>query len=217
MRGGGPAATRFELVRARRRLDRVRRGRDLLARKRRALVGELFRLARPAADARSRLERQAESAYPALLAALGGSGRESARATGWPTRELQPELRPVSLWGVGVAELVQRPPAVRTPAARATAPALAGPAVAAAAHEFETFVDLLLEMASREGQIRRVAAALTRTSRQVNTLERRVAPELEGRIRGMTRVLDEREREERTRLKMLLRRRGGRGRGPSGA
>lgn len=209
MNGGSATATRYELVRARRRLERVRRGQDLLARKRRALVAELFRLARPAADARARLEARAGTAYPALLEALAAVGREGARGAGWPFRDLDVGVRSGSLWGVGVAEIVEAPRVARTAAARGAAPALAGPATARAAGEFEAFVDLLLDTASREGQIRRVAAALARTSRQVNTLERRVEPELERRIRGMSRVLDEREREERARLKMLLRRSGG--------
>lgn len=212
----GSSATRYELVRARRRLERVRRGQDLLARKRRALVAELFRLARPAADARARLEDRAESAYPALLDALAATGREGARTLGWPFRELEVSLRSGSLWGVGVAEVVEAPGVARTAAARSAAPALSGPATARAAAEFEAFVDLLLDTASREGQIRRVAAALARTSRQVNTLERRVEPELERRIRGMSRVLDEREREERARLKMLLRRAAAHGPGRRG-
>jgi vacuolar-type H+-ATPase subunit D/Vma8 len=55
--------------------------------------------------------------------------------------------------------------------------------------------------------IRRLGEALSQTSRQVNTLERRIAPELRSDMVGVRRVLDEREREERLRLKHLLRHR----------
>jgi vacuolar-type H+-ATPase subunit D/Vma8 len=49
---------------------------------------------------------------------------------------------------------------------------------------------------------------VSRTSRQVNTLERRVTPGLETNIVRIRRALDEREREEHLRLGRLLRARG---------
>ena len=53
--------TRHELMRLKRRIERVRTASDLLSRKRKALVEELFRIARPAIDARRELERRAAS------------------------------------------------------------------------------------------------------------------------------------------------------------
>lgn len=210
MNGGGrPAATRSNLLRARGRLGRVRRGTDLLVRKRRALVSELLELAAPAADARGRVAERAGSAYGALLRSLAVRGGDELRALGWPSREVEVEVREVEVWGIAAGEIVGRSPVRRSVAARGTAAAGTGPAAALAADEFEALVELLLDAASREMLMRRLGRALARTSRQVNTLERRVAPELEARIRSMSRTLDEREREERTRLKRLLRSRGG--------
>ena len=62
--------------------------------------------------------------------------------------------------------------------------------------------DLLLEAAPREMLIRRLGESLAQTSRQVNTLERRLAPALRSAVTDMRRTLDEREREERLRLKL---------------
>ena len=70
--------------------------------------------------------------------------------------------------------------------------------------DFERLADLLLDAAPREMLIRRLGEALAQTSRQVNTLERRLAPALRAEVTGMRRTLDEREREERLRLKQLL-------------
>lgn len=53
--------------------------------------------------------------------------------------------------------------------------------------------------------IRRLGQALAQTSRQVNTLERRVASVLRRQISVVRRALEEREREERLRLKHLVR------------
>jgi vacuolar-type H+-ATPase subunit D/Vma8 len=87
--------------------------------------------------------------------------------------------------------------------ARATAPAAIGLATMAAAKEFEVLADLLLEAAPREMLLQRLGGALAQTSRQVNTLERRIAPELKSRVAAILRTLEEREREEHSRLRHI--------------
>lgn len=206
MSARGMAPTRMNLIRAARRLEHVGRGVDLLRRKREALVTELFKHARPAADARVQIEERTRRAYPALLAALAAHGRSGLRALGWPAREINVEIEPGSVWGIATSTIVRRPPLTRTLGARGTAAGSTGPATVRAATEFERLTELLLDAAPREMLIRRVGEALSQTSRQVNTLERRVAPELRRQMAGVRRALDEREREERLRLKHLIRR-----------
>jgi V/A-type H+-transporting ATPase subunit D len=195
----------MNLIRAARRLEQVGKGVALLRRKREALVGELFKLARPAAGARAEIERATERAYPALLGALAAHGRAGLAALGWPARDVAIEIEPGSVWGIPVSTIVHRPPLARTLGARGTAPGTTGPATVRAAMEFERLTELLLDAAPREMLIRRLGEALSQTSRQVNTLERRVAPDLRRDMAGVRRTLDEREREERLRLKHLLR------------
>jgi V/A-type H+-transporting ATPase subunit D len=205
MRGRGPAPTRFNLLRSKRRLERVRHGTELLRRKRQALVGELFRLARAAVDARAGVEEGAEAFYPALLRATAVHGGDGLIATGRPEREIEVEILPTRTWGIGVAEIVGRSPVARGLPARGTAPALTGPAVAEATERLEALIELLLDAASREMLIRRLGHALSHTSRQLNTLELRVAPDLASQIARTRRILEEREREEHARVKQLLR------------
>lgn len=200
------AATRLNLIRAERRLERVRKGAALLRRKREALVTELFRLARPAAGARKLIEDGARRGYSALLGALAMHGRPGLRALAWPGRDLRVEIRSAQIWGIPVASITSRPPLVRTVAARGTAPGSAGPGTMAAAGEFERLTEMLLDAATREMLIRRLGEALARASRQVHTLERRVTPDLQGQMAGVRRTLEEREREEHLRLKHLTRR-----------
>ena len=201
-------STRMNLLRAARRLERVTRGVGLLRRKREALVTELFTLARPAADARAEIANATRRAYPALLGAFALHGRAGLRAVGWPGRDLTVDVEPGAIWGIPVSRITARPPLGRTLAARGAAPGLTGPATAAATVEFERLADLLLDAAPREMLIRRLGEALAQTSRQVNTLERRLAPALRIQVTGMRRTLDEREREERLRLKHLKSSRG---------
>ena len=73
--------------------------------------------------------------------------------------------------------------------------------LAAARHEVAT------TSTGREALLHRVGVALSRTSRQVNTLERRLDPSLRAQLTDVRRTLDEREREEHLRLARLLRHR----------
>ncbi|MGD8494790.1 MAG: V-type ATP synthase subunit D [Gemmatimonadales bacterium] len=201
---GGPPPTRHELLRGRRRLERVRRGEDILRRRRRALVAELFRLARPAADTRAQVEARADEAYEALLEGLAAAGGDGAAALGRPIRPLTVVLEPVEQWGVSAVTVEAAESVRRSPAARGLAPGATSPAVTATAEAFEDLVELLLDAASKEVALRRLGRALARASRQLNTLERRVEPGLEGQIARTTRVLEEREREDHQRLKLLV-------------
>jgi len=79
------------------------------------------------------------------------------------------------------------------------------PAAVEAAAAFEQLSDLLVSAAPREMLLRRLGEALARTSRQVNSLERRLTPELRGQLLAVRRTLDEREREEHVRLGLLAR------------
>ncbi len=203
----GLAATRMNLLRSQRRLARVEKGVDLLRRKREALVTELFSLARPAVDARAAIGGLAAGAYPLLYQALAQEGHAECQATGWPARDLSVEIRSGHIWGISVSDITARPPLARTLGARGTPPTSVGLAVAEAARKFEVFTDLLLDAAPREMLIRRLGEALAQTSRQVNSLDRRVAPELRSQMATMRRTLEEREREEHLRLKHLLKKR----------
>jgi V/A-type H+/Na+-transporting ATPase subunit D len=204
MKALGPP-TRSNLIRHRRRLERVRKGIDLLTRKRQALVADLFRVATPAIEARSRVEESAARAYPALLGAAAAHGAGGIEAMGWPARQVEVEMTVTESWGVASGAVQRLTPIRRTVEGRGQAPPLTGPAAAAAAGAFEQMVELLLDAASTELLLRRLAEALRRTSRQVNTLENRVAPGLSGEIHRVRALLEEREREDHTRLKHLLR------------
>jgi V/A-type H+-transporting ATPase subunit D len=197
------APTRSNLLRSRRRLARVVRGIDLLTRKRRALAAELFRVATPAIAARARVNDRAASAYPALVLARAARGGADLAASGWPTRQIEVEVTARESWGVAAGVVQRLSPVTRSLAGRGMSPGLTGPSTGAAAGEFEALLELLLDAASAELLLRRLADALTRTSRQVNTLERRVAPELGSAVRQVRAQLEEREREDHTRLQHL--------------
>lgn len=195
----GPA-TRLTLLRTRRQLERMEKGTTLLRRKREALVGELFHLAKPAASARAAISAEARAAYEALLEAEALEGERGVRVWGWPDRDLRVAVRPLSVWGVPASTIVDPPRIERTLASRETPPPAVTAQTIRAADHFERMVDLLIGSAPREMLLQRLGLALSRTTRQVNMLEQRLTPELEARLAEVRRRLDEREREEKVRL-----------------
>jgi H(+)-transporting ATP synthase subunit D len=201
------APTRAELLRARRLLDRVHQGAALLRRKREALVRALVPLARPVAEQRRAIAETATAAYAAELDALARHGAAAVEVTGWPSREIEVELDVERVWGVVVPTVRELPALDRDLSARATAPAMTGLAVFEAANRFEALATRLLAAAAREVHVRALGAALARTSRQLHTLEQRVAPELATRVAAVGRALAERDREDQTRLRKLRERR----------
>lgn len=204
--GRAPAPTRMNLLRTARRLAQVRHGAGLLRRKREALVARLFTLARPAADARHEIAEHARAAYAALLPALARHGAAGLTALGWPARDVFVDIEGQSVWGIPVATITGHAPLVRTAGARSVSPAGTGLEAGAAAEAFERLAEVLLDAAPREALLRRLGEALAQASRQVNTLERRLAPALERNVGAIRGTLDEREREERIRLERLRRR-----------
>ena len=197
------SATRLDVLRDRRLLERVGKGASLLRRKREALVRALVPLARPAAEARRAIADTAAAAYTAELDALALHGEGGVAATGWPPRELEVTLDVERMWGVVVPRLRDLPSWQRGLAARATAPAATGPALFEAANHFEDLLAQLVDAVARETSVRALGAALARTSRQLHTLEQRVAPELASRIAATSSALEERDRDDHVRLRKL--------------
>lgn len=199
--------TRSGLVRASAQLGRVQKGRELLNRKREALITELFKSARPALSARQDVEERARAAYEALLHALAARGRTSLETSSWPSRDVMVELEHHQIWGIAVPSVVSHSPIQRTPTGRDSAAAAMGLAAAQTASEFEHLVELVLEALPKEQLVRRLGDALAKATRQVNTLQLRVEPVLTAELSALRRMLEERERDERSRLRHVLRRR----------
>ncbi|MDH4064200.1 MAG: V-type ATP synthase subunit D [Acidobacteriota bacterium] len=203
-RGPRLPATRSNLMRCRRRLAQVRRGADLLKRKRESLVAELFDRARPAVTARAAIDDRAREAWRALWEALAWHGGDGLAPLGWPTRDVEVDLATIDVWGLKVPTLVHRPAVARTLAGRGVRPGPGEAATQDAARGFEELVEHLIEAAPEEHLMRRLGQALSRTTRLVNTLEQRVAADLDADLAAISRTLDEREREEQRRIKRLI-------------
>ena len=125
----------------------------------------------------------------------------------WPGREISVGIEHKQIWGIAVPSVLSHSPIRRTLTARETAAPAVGPAATQTATEFEKLVELVLEALPKEQLVRRLGDALAKTTRQVNTLQLRVEPTLTAELSAVKRMLEERERDERSRLRHVLRRR----------
>ncbi len=194
MSTGRAAVTRGVLLRLREQLDFTERGKELLKMKRDNLAAETNRLLTKV-EARHELEQSLMKVYEALKIAyitLGYSQLQSQASTVGP---FDARVRPRSVMGVLVPEIV----AGKMPAITSVTNASAY----TAAEKLTALMRELLDITEAEGRIEIIAQELMLTNRKVNALERVIIPKLQEMIRYIDGRLEEETLEEFFRAKRV--------------
>lgn len=193
--------TRSELLLRRAQIDLARRGRDLLEDKREQLMDEFRRVADQVLSGEEALERSAAEARRALALAETWDGDEAVRSAALAGRHgIALRARVVTVMGVQMAD-IEHDPVGRSRTERGFTLAGSSPRIDRTAERFETEIELLLALAGRELRLRRLVEEIAKTNRRVNVLEFVVIPRLEREAALIREVLEERERQDRFRLK----------------
>lgn len=195
--------TRSELLERRRRVALAAQGRDLLQDKRTALLRAfsersrlLLELLHDAEDAMG----VARAEFDEACVVIGPAALASAALTGRP--RLGVEVSATVIAGVAIVDL-EHDPVSTTPAERGRAPVCTDPLIDKLAGAYEDAIGRFLRLAALELTVRRLAAEIARTTRQVNALEHVLIPRLQDEARRIAGVLEEREREETARLRRI--------------
>jgi V/A-type H+-transporting ATPase subunit D len=191
---GRAAITRGVLLRLREQLDFTERGKELLKMKRDNLASETNRLLAKV-EARHELEQRLMEAYEALKIAyltLGYSGFQSQASAVGPS---DARVRPRSVMGVLVPEIVLG----KTP----TITSVTNASAYTAAKRLSSLMKELLNITEAEARIEIIAQELTMTNRKVNALERVIIPKLLEMIRYIDGRLEEETLEEFSRAKRI--------------
>lgn len=195
------SATRSELLARRQRIALATQGRDLLKEKRAALMVEFGRLSTGVLEAVEALGRRAAESAGALSNAVAFDGPEAVGSAAIAASgEIATRVSPRIVAGVSVVEL-EHDRISRARTSRGYSLAATTPRIDVAAAAFERQLDLLLDVAASELSLRRLAGEISRTTRRVNALEHVVVPRLEHERNAIAIVLDERELEDRIRLR----------------
>ena len=193
-------ATKTNLISAKKSLELSESGYDLLDRKRSVLIREMLALLDRFKSLRERIETTYQTAYIALQRANITSGAISEIARAVPLDD-GVEIRYRSVMGVDIPICDYTEPE-RTMAygIRNTDSQLD-----AAYNSFCELKKMTIMLAEIENSAFRLARAILKTQRHANALKNVSIPRLEATIKTISEVLEEGEREEHSRLKLIKR------------
>ncbi len=192
--------TRQQLLAFRARQAVIKKGLELLKSKREALMKEFFGIVEEAVRLRDDLSALLARGHRNLERTRALREQELYSYINSARGELSLDVTVKNIWGVNVPEIEQRP-MVKTLVTRDVSPISESAGVLATARDFESVVDLLLKVASRETRLQRMGEAIKADTRKINAISEVMLPALVRRVKEIERVLDERERESVFRLK----------------
>jgi len=199
------STTRMELLARKAQIALAAQARDLLEKKRTALMRELLQEADIALERSDVLQQAAADAHRALARATATAGPEAVRSAALASRaRLSLRVDTVNVMGVRVPHIEQKSVA-RSVLGRGYSLAGTSITIDEAASAFEVKVDAIIQLAESELRLTRLAAEVQQTSRRLNALDYMLIPSLQGECDYIKVALDERERSERFRLKLVKR------------
>jgi len=190
--------TKGNLIALRRTLTLANLGFELMDRKRNILIREMMGMIDRAKDLQNRIDVTFREAYAALRTANITLGTCENLAQNVAVDNTV-SIRFRSVMGLELPIVAGGD----KPAGFPFGFALTNAAFDRAVVRFERVKNLIREMAEVETAVYRLAGAIRKTQKRANALENIVIPDLNEKVKFITEVLDEREREEFVRLKML--------------
>ncbi len=196
--------TRMNLLLLKRQIKVAEQGVKLLKTKRDALFAEFRKMIDPLVDKEKELDEALYQATRVLTLALGVDGPERLASAALVTRrkDLALEMKERKMWGVKMLDIAGVR-LRRKMSERGYSPLTVSTRIDFAAERFERAVEILLELAPMEIRLKKLGEEIKKTTRRVNALEQKVIPELQTQVRFIRQVLEDREREDKFRLKKL--------------
>jgi V/A-type H+-transporting ATPase subunit D len=197
------SVTRMELLARKAQIALATQGRDLLEQKRTALLKEFMLTADTALERSDALERTAEQARGALARAEAMAGAESVRSAAMASLSgLGLDVTTINVMGVRVPHIEQKRVA-RSALERGYSIVGASTSIDETASAFEAEVEAIIQLAEIEIRLTRLGEEIQRTSRRLNALDHFVIPRLQEEQKFIQMALDERERADHFRLKLV--------------
>ncbi|MDR1736876.1 MAG: V-type ATP synthase subunit D [Oscillospiraceae bacterium] len=197
--------TKGNLMTLKRSLALARLGYDLMDRKRNILIREIMGLLGRAADIQGRIDSTFSAAYGALRSANITLGQNMDLAASIPP-DISVSIRFRSVMGVEI------PTVTAEEGEETSVPygfALTNSRLDEAKAGFVRVKRLTRELAEVEISIYRLAVAIKKTQKRANALQNIMIPEFTQSVKFITDALEEKEREEFSRLKVIKAMKGG--------
>lgn len=195
----------MELLARKAQLALAGQARELLEKKRRALMQELLREADIVMERSDLLQQAAADAHMALARAEAIAGPEAVRSSALGARaKLSLRVETANVMGIKVPHIEQKSVA-HSMLGRGYSVTSTSTTIDEAASAFEAEVDAIIQLAESELRLTRLADEIQRTSRRLNALDYSLIPRLKAECDYIKIALDERERSDHFRLKLAKR------------
>ena len=197
--------TRMELLAHVEQITLAKQGRELLEQKRTALMKEFMRIAYTVFEHSDALQQAADKARQALARAEATAGTEAVRSAALVSRaEFPLMVTTTNVMGVKVPHIEQKRIG-RSVVGRGYSIVDTSLTIDEVASAFENEVELIIQLAESELRLKRLAEEIQSTSRRLNALDHLLIPRLERERDFIQMALDERERSDHFRLKLMKR------------
>lgn len=199
------SCTRMELLGHKAQITLAKQGRDLLEQKRTALLKEFMHVADTVMEHSEVLQQTAAEARLALARAEAVAGTEAVSSAALAsTSSFSLQVTTANVMGVQVPHIEQKR-AGRHALDRGYSVVGTSITIDETASAFEAQVDAIIQLADSELRLTRLAAEIQRTSRRLNALDHFLIPELETEKNQIQMALDEQERTDHFRFKLMKR------------
>jgi len=199
----GVNPTRMELLKLKDREKLAVKGHGLLKEKRNALIMEFFNILDRVKGSRENVENKLAESFEDLTAAQIVMGDLRVKKAAMSVKEsVKVDVDSRSIMGVSVP-LVETETSTKTLVERGYGFVDTSAKLDEAAKNFEESVKLIIELAETEKTIVLLAAEIESTKRRVNALEHIIIPKMENTVKYIEMRLEEMERENFVRLKMI--------------
>ena len=195
--------TRMELLKLKQREKLAVKGHSLLKEKRNALIMEFFNILERVKGSRDEVAVKIQEAYQDLTEAQIIMGDLSVKKAAMSvTESVDVDIDSRSVMGV-VVPVVESEISQRTIVERGYGFMDTSVKLDEAAKKFEESIQLIIELGEIEKTIMLLASEIESTKRRVNALEHIIIPRLENTVKYIEMRLEEMERENFVRLKMI--------------
>ena len=197
--------TKGNLILAKNSLALANQGYDLMDKKRNILIRELMELTQKAQDIQKEIDATFKNAYGALQKAnieMGIMNVENISYTVPEEKGIRIKYR--SIMGTEIP-LVEAPPPNTRPAYDFYHSTIA---LDEAVYNFSRVKELTLKLAAIETSAYRLAASIIKTRKRANALQNITIPRYTALVKTIQTALEEKEREDFTRLKVIKSRKG---------
>ncbi|MEO0291744.1 MAG: V-type ATP synthase subunit D, partial [candidate division WOR-3 bacterium] len=199
--------TRMNMLIKKRQIKVAESGASLLKNKRDALLSEFLNLIKPLLKEYKELDEILTKAVNTLIFALGKDGSEELRSAALASaKELILKMKEKKVWGVSIPE-IEKKDGKKNILLRGYSPFSVTTRIDETADSFEILIDKILSIVPLEIRFKRIGEEIKKTTRRVNALEQKIIPQLKEEVNYIRRVLEDREREDKFRMKLLKKKR----------